>query len=203
MSESTKTCGVILAGGRATRMGGEDKGLVLLGGRPMVAWIAAALAPQVDALIINANRNIDRYAALGYPVVPDALAEFQGPLAGMASAMQAMGPRDLVTAPCDSPFVPPDLVARLRRSRATAGAGIAVAHDGGRLQPVFALISCSLRASLEAFLARGDRKIDLWFEQCGYATADFSDCQRTFININSPDELRAIETEFLKRGSAA
>ena len=139
---------VILAGGMARRMGGLDKGLIELAGRPMVAHIHRAIAPQVRAVVINANRNLDAYAALGTAVVPDALTGFQGPLAGMASGLRAAHTDWILTLPCDSPFVPPDMADRMCAALLEQAAELAVASDGQRLQPVFALLSRSLLPSL-------------------------------------------------------
>ena len=147
---------VILAGGRARRMGGVDKGLIEIAGKTMVERVAHTLKPQVAKVFINANRNQARYAALsGYPVVPDSIADFAGPLSGMASVMQQTETPWLVSAPCDSPLVTGDLVSRLRHAARAKHAQIAVAHDGERLQPVFALLQTSLLDSMLTFLKAG------------------------------------------------
>ncbi|MCJ7555614.1 MAG: molybdenum cofactor guanylyltransferase [Gammaproteobacteria bacterium] len=185
--------GLVLAGGRATRMGGMDKGLVKLAGRPMVAWVIECLQGQVDELIINANRNQDMYRAMGHQVVSDRCGDFQGPLAGMASGMAAAGSQWLLTAPCDSPLLSPLLAERLRQACAE-GADIAVAHDGERLQPVFALLRCSLLGSLQAYLDAGGRKIDRWYAEHAMQAVDFSDCMDTFLNINEPADREQLET---------
>ncbi len=185
--------GVILAGGRGSRMGGEDKGWVMLNGRPMVEHAVTRLRPQVGELLISANRNPERYATLGFRVVPDLLADYQGPLAGMASALQVATTPYVVTAPCDSPLMAADLVARLAQALVRDRADVAVAHDGSRTHPVFLLLKRSLQQSLHAFLTAGERKIDLWFARHRVATADFSDCPESFINVNDPDERRALE----------
>lgn len=185
--------GVILAGGRGSRMGGEDKGLVVLNGRPMVEHVMARLRPQVGQVVVSANRNHDRYAALGVSVVPDLLADYQGPLAGMASALQTAQTPYLVTVPCDSPLIGPDLVARLAQALEREQADIAVAHDGERTHPVFLLLKRALLPSLLAFLDAGERKIDRWFARHRLATADFRDCPEAFVNVNDPDERRAVE----------
>lgn len=188
---------VILAGGRGQRMGGEDKGLIELSGRPLVKHVIDAIQPQVGAILINANRNQERYAAFGYPVIADSLLNYQGPLAGFITAMQAIETEDMLTLPCDGPLLPGDLVERLYQARRAAGAEIAVAHDGNRLQPVFALIPKRLVDSLQGYLDGGDRKIDLWYEQHKIAHADFSDIPRTFINVNTLQERDSLQ------GSAA
>lgn len=190
---------IILAGGRATRMGGMDKGLVELAGRPMIAHVLAALAPQVDRVIINANRNLDRYAAFGWPVAPDEDSGFLGPLAGLAAGLSAATTPLVLTAPCDSPLVAPDLVARLYSALENEAAEIAVPFDGERLQPVFALVRRELRDSLAAYLGGGDRKIDRWFAQHRLARVDFSDRPENFVNVNDPDERAAVEAKLPPR----
>ncbi len=184
--------GLVLAGGRALRMGGMDKGLVDLGGKPMVAWVIACLQDQVAELIINANRNQDVYGAMGYPVVADRTGDFQGPLAGMASGMLAANGEWLLTAPCDSPLVSSMLAERLFQA-CQKGAEIAVAHDGERLQPVFAMIRCNLLESLQAYLDSGGRKIDRWYGEHAMQAVDFSDCPDTFLNINEPADREQLE----------
>lgn len=176
----------ILAGGRATRMGGQDKGLVELAGRPMVEYVLDALRPQAAQVLINANRNLETYARYGAPVVRDREGGFLGPLAGMAGMLAAAETEWLLTAPCDSPQVPDDLGPRLWQAVARGRADIGVAHSGERLEPVFALLRCALLPSLEAYLAAGERKIDRWYRQQRMAEADFSDCAGMFINVNTP-----------------
>lgn len=186
MSPTDEVTGLLLAGGQATRMGGRDKGLIDLAGRPLAAWVLAALRPQVDALLINANRHEDEYEALGARVVRDPLDGFLGPLAGVLAGLEAASTPLIATLPCDSPFVPPDLVARMRAGLDRAG--IAVAHDGERRQPVFMLLRTELAPDLRAWLEEGGRKIDAWYEGHTIADVDCSDVPDTFININTPDE---------------
>lgn len=185
--------GLVLAGGRARRMGGHDKGLITLNGVPMAEHVLRALRPQVGAVLINANRNRDRYAQLGCPVIGDSEGGFLGPLAGMLSGMQAARTPLLASVPCDSPLVPHDLVARLLAALTAADARLAVAHDGERLQPVFALLDVTLRDDLQAFLAGGERKIDRWYARHACAQADFSDAPEAFRNVNTPEERQALE----------
>lgn len=210
---SSRVTGVVLAGGQARRMGGIDKGLVTLAGKPMVQWVFDVLAPQVDQVIVNANRNHEVYGALASPgvhtsVVPDVRQGFLGPLSGMSSAMTAIANANaqsnsdaddstdsewIVTVPCDSPFLPNDLVSRLRNS--SDGADIVTCHDGERLQPVFSLIRVSLLSSLDEFLDAGERKIDRWFASQRHATSDFSHTPETFININTEQEREEVESK--------
>ena len=186
--------GVILAGGRARRFGGIDKGLVEVAGRPMVDWIVEAVRPQVDTLLIIANRNAERYRATGLRVLGDDLPDFQGPLAGIATAMaEVAADGALLTVPCDSPLPPPELASRLRAALAAGGAELAVAHDGERLQCVHALIPGALRASLATFLAEGGRKVEDWYARHRVATADFADCRRHFVNLNRLEDLAGVE----------
>ncbi|WP_428633957.1 molybdenum cofactor guanylyltransferase MobA, partial [Sedimenticola sp.] len=140
MSES-KITAVILAGGMARRMGGQDKGLIDLDGRPLIAHVLERIQPQVAQVVINANRNLEQYAAFGYPVISDTLSDFQGPLAGFLAVMQQIDSDFIVTLPCDGPSLPDNLVERLRQAQQAADADIAVAHDGNRMQPVYALIA--------------------------------------------------------------
>ena len=189
--------GLILAGGLARRMGGEDKGLVELAGRPMVEHVLDSLRPQVGCLLVNANRNLDRYAAYGHLVIADSLAGYMGPLAGVLTALQHCTTEFLATTPCDAPLVAPDLVHRLYEACILGGADLAVASDGERQQPVFLLLRASLASSLEAYLAGGGRKIDAWFGQLRVAEADFSDQPDTFVNVNDPDERQRVEARLL------
>jgi molybdenum cofactor guanylyltransferase len=194
MTGPSPIIGVILAGGRARRLGGVDKGLVEIGGRKLVEWVVAALAPQVDGLLINANRNLDLYRRCGHPVVCDRLADYQGPLAGMAAALAQVPPGGaILTVPCDSPTPPPALAARLCAALQAADAEVAVAHDGDRLQAVHALVPAALRESLDAFLTAGDRKVEIWLARHRLAIADFSDCRDCFLNLNAPGDLERLQ----------
>lgn len=190
---------VILAGGRATRMGGVDKGLIAVNDRPMIAWVIDALRPQVADILISANRNRDSYAEFGYPVIDDGDDEFRGPLAGLASCMREASTPYIALAPCDSPLVCSDLVQRLRKALSASEARIAAAHDGEWLQPVFALIERDLHDDLVGFLDGGGRKIGQWYEQQGYEVVDFSDAIESFANINAPDDKRALEDKLAER----
>ncbi len=196
MSEMNRNItAVVLAGGLARRMGGQDKGLVDVFGRPMIEHVLDTLRPQVEQILINANRNHETYASYNYPVISDSIEGYCGPLAGMASAMQHCDTPYLMATPCDSPFLPDDLVARLYNALQAEQASISVAHDGDRMQPVFALLDCNLLESLLTFLHSGERKIDRWYAQQHCVLADFSDCPDTFLNINSPEDI----TELGKR----
>ena len=191
--------GVVLAGGRGKRMGGVDKGLVDLHGRPMVMHVIDALHPQVGGIIINANRNADQYEALGYEVISDIVGDYFGPLAGMASAMQAVSTAYVLTIPCDSPMIEDDLAVRLYRALEHEKADASVAHDGERMHPVFALLKRDLLPSLQSYLESGERKIDRWLNQHRLAVAYFRDKPDAFLNVNNPDDRRAVESKLVEK----
>jgi molybdenum cofactor guanylyltransferase/molybdopterin-guanine dinucleotide biosynthesis protein MobB len=182
--------GVILSGGKARRMGGKDKGLIAFENKPLIRHVIDVLMPQIDYLIINANRNIELYQEFGHPVVSDSLEDFCGPLAGMLSAMQTIDSDYILTAPCDAPMISSSYRQRMMETLLNEQADIAVACDGDRLQPVFSLIPTRLQHDLAQYLAQGDRKIDLWFEQYKLALVDFSDQPECFANLNYPDDLK-------------
>ena len=186
---------VILAGGKGRRMEGKDKGLVELANRPLIEYVIDAIKPQVETIILNANRNQEQYSQYGYPVISDALHDYQGPLAGFISALKSSATGYIVTLPCDGPFLPKDLVERLILALTDNEAEIAVAHDGDRMQPVYSLIPTTLINSLSSFLDTGERKIDLWYKQHRVALADFSDCPETFKNINTAEQRDTLQNE--------
>jgi len=181
--------GIVLAGGQGRRMGGVDKGLQPLNGRPMVAWAIERLAPQVDEILLNANQNAEAYARLGQRVVPDSLGGFAGPLAGLHAGLQAAAQPLVATVPCDSPFLPLDLVARLKEKLSRNE--IAVAKTGDQPHPVFALVRRGVLPHLERFLAGGGRKIDAWYATLAVVEVSFDDQPDAFRNINTLDELSA------------
>ena len=183
--------GIVLAGGLGRRMGGVDKGLVELDGRPMVAHVIARLMPQVSTILVNANQNTERYASLGHPVVPDAVGGFAGPLAGLHAGLSHTKTPFAVTVPCDSPFLPDDLVARLAEGLQRGDAQLAVARTGDQPHPVFALVRADVLPHLANFLAGGGRKIDAWYAALRVVEAPFDDCADAFRNINTRDELAA------------
>ena len=175
-------------------MGGQDKGLIEIAGKPMIEYVIDAIRPQVGALLINANRSHDRYRRYGFPVIADDNEGFNGPLAGMASCMRVAATGYIATLPCDSPNIPADLVARLYRQLRAEDADISVAHSGERIQPVFSLLRCTLLDSLLAYLNSGERKIDRWYARHKTSTVDFSDRPDTFINVNTPEDVKQVET---------
>jgi molybdopterin-guanine dinucleotide biosynthesis protein A len=183
--------GIVLAGGQGRRMGGVDKGWVEMGGRPLVSWVLERLAPQVAGVVINANQSVERYAALGHPVVPDAIGGFAGPLAGVHAALAVVTTPWAVTVPCDSPFLPADLVDRLAHAAAGAQGQLAVARTHDRAHPVFALVRRDVRPHLAAFLDGGGRKIDAWYATLAVVEVPFDDEADAFANINTAAELAA------------
>lgn len=186
--------GVILAGGLGRRMGQVDKGLQLLNGRPMAAWIAERIAPQVDTLLINANRNHPSYERLGYRIVADAIPDFAGPLAGLHAALSAADTPLVATVPCDSPFLPHDLVARLKQALAHADAEIAIAMTGEQAHPVFCLCRRGVLANLSDYLASGQRKFETWYHGLKGVSVSFNDNADAFENINTPADLARFTT---------
>jgi molybdopterin-guanine dinucleotide biosynthesis protein A len=196
-----RVAGLVLAGGRGTRMGGVDKGLQMLHGEPLALHVARRLAPQTDALLISANRHLDTYRALGAPfgaaVVSDASDDFAGPLAGILAGLRAAGTEFVLCAPCDSPYLPTDLAERLRTALDATGADLATATTAdaqGRVSrhPVFALLPTSLAGDLAAFLAAGERKVGAWYARHMTAEVGFAD-ERAFYNVNSLQELADLE----------
>jgi molybdopterin-guanine dinucleotide biosynthesis protein A len=189
--------GLILAGGRGSRMGGVDKGLQPFRGTPLAMHTLLRLAPQTGHLLVNANRNLAAYESFGVPVVTDAVNDFPGPLAGMLAGLQQCETPYMVTAPCDSPLLPTDLVARLSAALLEQDAEIAMAvtqEPDGHTQrhPVFMLMQVTVLPSLAQFLAEGERKIAAWTDRHRTARVLFDDAN-AFSNINTLDELRALE----------
>jgi molybdenum cofactor guanylyltransferase len=193
MNNKTTVTGVILAGGLARRMDHQDKGLIHYKGRPMVSYAVAALASVAGQSLINANRNREQYQAFGLPVVADQTGTFDGPLAGVLTAMMFTDAEILVVVPCDSPLIKAEHLQKLLATRAESDADVAVAFDGGRLHPVFLALRTSLKTSLQAYLDSGQRKIDRWLEQQKMVTADFSNEPEIFTNINTLAELSELE----------
>ena len=184
-----KITGVILAGGLGRRMGGIDKGLQELRGQTMVHRVIERLAPQVDELLINANRNVERYAAFGHRVVPDQIPDYAGPLAGLHAALSAAAQPLVATAPCDSPFLPADLVSRLLSALTTTNADLAVARTFDQPHPVFCLCKREVLPHLSEFLASGGRKFERWYATLKAVEVAFDDEAEAFENINTREEL--------------
>ncbi|CAN5740725.1 molybdenum cofactor guanylyltransferase MobA [soil metagenome] len=197
MSGARDVAGVILAGGRASRMGGLDKALLPLAGRPMLGHVIARLAPQVGALVLNANRPAEDYAAFGLDIVPDSIAGHAGPLAGILAGMDWAAARGfplVASAAADPPFFPATLVADLRAAMEREAMPLAMAitpdpERGLSRHPTFGLWSVALRGELRGALAAGERKIIGWTEPRGCARAIFPDDSFPFFNVNTPGDL--------------
>lgn len=181
--------GMILAGGKARRMGGQDKGLISYQGRPLIAHVLERLVPQVEAVLINANRSHDQYAQFGHPVIADAEDGFLGPLAGILAGLRAAQTELLLCVPCDSPHISPDLAVKLASPFAQGTTRISVASCDGRLQPVFAVLHTGLSELLDDFLRHGGRKIDEFYGAQGFEEVPFENSDE-FRNINTHEELK-------------
>ncbi|MDD4914151.1 MAG: molybdenum cofactor guanylyltransferase [Methylococcales bacterium] len=192
MSGQNKVSGVVLAGGLARRMQQQDKGLVQFQGRAMISYALAAMSPLVDELLISANRHQHEYGRYGLPVIGDSSPTFDGPLAGILAAMRVARHPLLLVTPCDSPLIG---TAHLQRLLATLNGACdaAVAFDGARLHPVVMVLRTRLQDSLSDYLHSGERKMANWLQQQQMIRADFSDMPAIFANINTPNELLALE----------
>jgi molybdenum cofactor guanylyltransferase len=188
--EAGRITGVVLAGGQGRRMGTIDKGLVPLDGRPMVAHVLERLRPQVDEILINANQHRAEYEAFGHTVLADAIGGFAGPLAGLHVALAHASFPQVATVPCDSPFLPEDLIARLSAGLHGGQADLAVARTFDQPHPVFALVRKTVLPHLTQFLESGGRKIDAWYATLKTIEVAFDDEAEAFRNINTADELR-------------
>ena len=191
--DKSNVTAVILAGGKGRRLEGQDKGLVTYKNKRLIEHVIYRIKPQVNEIIINANRNQEIYESYGFPVITDEMSNYQGPLAGFATAMKTVNTDYIITMPCDGPSLPKNLVANMLASLRECSHTdcIFVAHDGERIQPVHALIPVSLIESLEDFLANGDRKIDLWYAKYGLVEVDFSDQPEAFFNVNRKEHLNS------------
>lgn len=197
MIARSEITGLLLAGGRALRMGGIDKGLIPFQGKPLIEHAINRLGPQVANLVINANRNQTVYSQYGYPIVADENQDYAGPLAGYLAGLKVCNTPYLMTAPCDSPLFPTDLVEVLTHTLKKQGSHIAYASSqdpSGKIwaQPVFCLMKREVVDSLEQFLADGQRKIDRWFASQNACTTVFQN-ESAFANANTPDELAQLE----------
>jgi len=190
---NTTITAVILAGGAGRRMGGEDKGLLLLKGRPLIQHVLERLTPQCDSVLININRNRDAYAEFGHPLIEDSLPGGLGPLAGLLTALEHSQDDYVISVPCDTPQLPRDLVSRMLESLKRNNADVCTVDDGERLHPVILLVKRSLRANLRQYLESGGRKVHDWFYSVAHCTADFSEQPEAFMNINTPEQLSAQE----------
>jgi len=188
MSGSDSVSAVVLAGGQGRRMGGADKGLVEYRGRPLVEWVLDTLVPQVDEILISANRNLERYAAYGHQVLPDTLPDFPGPLAGVLAVLEAVDTDWLLVVPCDTPHLPADLASRLLQAAQRENVPLAVAADDERVHHSCFLVRVDQRSKLAAYLARGERAVRLWHAGLASATVRFD--AACFANFNRSQDLQ-------------
>lgn len=189
----TEVTGVVLAGGRATRMGGQDKGLIKLNGQPLFEYVISKLAPQVNNVVISANRNIEKYQSFGLPVLSDTLPDYPGPLAGMLSAMQLLSSEWFLFCPCDTPNIPEDLAYQLW---ALKGESSCVwVNDGERDHPTTALAHRSIISQLEQYLDSGERRVMVFLREAGGRAVLFPNQARNFINVNTPEDLAQWENK--------
>ncbi len=196
MGRQNKVSGVVLAGGLARRMRQQDKGLVPYRGRPMVDYALRALSEVAEQVLINANRNLERYRKFGYPVISDGNQRFEGPLAGIVAAMNAVDAAILLVMPCDSPLVQPRHLRHLLKALEEEGADAAVAFDGERLHPVLLALHTGLKANLETYLASGERKVERWLRQHRIVCVDFSGEPEIFANVNTLEDLTALQKQY-------
>lgn len=184
---------IILAGGRASRMHGIDKGLVPLQNTPLVQHVIKRISPQVDEIFINANREIAQYKTFGYPVLQDEISEFPGPLAGLSLGLNYSMHDYVLAVPCDSPLLPLDLAQRLLSQLIKNHAEIAVASSNGSVHPVFCLCKKSVLPSLSHYLAHGERRVSAWQKSQRYIEVAFNDDDKAFMNLNTLEDVAALE----------
>ncbi len=182
---------VILCGGQAKRMGSRDKGLIALNNKPLISYSASIISKATSSIMVSANTNLDAYQEYG-EVVRDNLAGFQGPLAGISSALEKTKKPYLLVTPCDGPFIQEILIKRFIQAMSDKGTKLCVASDGGKIQPTFAFIDVSMKRNLEKFLHKGERKLGKWFKDNGAKEVDFSDQKQMFVNLNSPQDFEKL-----------
>ena len=180
---------IVLAGGRGARMGGRDKGLVELCEKPLVQWVIDSIAPQVEGVVLSANRNNERYKSFGFPVVADQLEDFQGPLAGIHAALQEVTRDFVLVVPADSPNLPVDLCQKLYSALMESNAEIAVVETGGQIQPVLLFFRRELKLDIGQWLEGGSRKVRDWIESRRFVTVPFPADELISVNINDPESL--------------
>lgn len=187
--QSYNISGIVLAGGRARRMGGCDKGWLEYRGQPLIQHALTQLRGQVDDIVIVANRSLDPYRSFGHPVVSDVIPGFLGPLAGFHAGLGACQGNHALCIPCDAPQFPSDLATRMLTAVRETRSEVAIAHDGRRLQPLFCLLERSLASALHETLGAKRLRTDRWLESRRHVIVDFSDQPTAFININTPEAL--------------
>lgn len=190
---------VILAGGAARRMGGEDKGLTLLDGRAMIAHVIERISPQSPEILINCNRSQAQYGEFGYPLLEDSISGGLGPLAGVLSALEGSDSDYVLSVPCDTPLLPTDLIERMLAAISQQDSDACTVSDGDRLHPVVLLVKRQLLPGLRDYLSGGGRKVHDWFYSVAHCSADFSDQPEAFVNINTPEQLAEIQQRLQQR----
>ena len=193
MSAKTPITAILLAGGAGRRMGGEDKGLLKLKDKPLAEWVLARIQPQVDEILISANRNLDAYVTFGYPVLPDKTEGFAGPLAGIARGLLDAKHELILSTPCDTPFLPDDLVARLQAVLLQGNNDMVIPLVGDNPQYAICLMHRRVGGNLAVFLAQGGHRVQEWQAGLKCAQVDFSDAAPFFVNLNRPEQLTALE----------
>lgn len=195
MPNKNNITGVILAGGRAKRMNGADKGLLLVNDKHMIEYVVNTIRPQVSSLLISANRNLEQYYQLTKcPILTDNFGHYSGPLAGIATALSTASTDYVLSVPCDSPLVSPELAERLYTGLIQGNGKISVAYDGKIIQPTFCLMKRSLLTDLLAFLKMDERSVRRFLQRHAATQVDFSDLAESFLNINTTEELALYET---------
>ncbi|MDZ7802526.1 molybdenum cofactor guanylyltransferase MobA [Thiohalophilus sp.] len=189
LSAPTTITGIVLAGGRARRMQGQDKGLLPYQGRPLIEHVCERLRPQVAKLCLNANRHREIYQRYGYPVIEDMWPDFPGPLAGFYSALQQCAGEWFCFVPCDTPQLPTDLVARLRETATKAQVPVVAVTDGEHLHGTLCLLHRSCESALLSYYQQGHHRVQEWIRSQSYALVDYGDQSQALININEPQQL--------------
>lgn len=190
---SSSVTAVVLAGGAGRRMAGQDKGLIPLQGKPLIHYVLGRLAGQTGKLLINCNRNQQVYAAFGYPLLQDSMAGGLGPLAGLLVALEQSDSEFVLSVPCDTPYLPRDLVPRMLATLQQEHAHACTVSDGERLHPVIMLVHRDTAPGLRHYLESGKRKVHDWYYSVAHCSTDFSDQPQAFVNINTPDQLEQAE----------
>ncbi len=196
----TDICALVLAGGRGSRMGGQDKGLITVAGKPVIEHVLERLRPQLGTILISANRNLDRYASYGYPIVRDHNNDFPGPLAGIAAGFDACRNDWLLCLPVDAPLLDAHYAQRMKTAVQDSGSDAALATLNGRPEPVFCLLHRCHRPALQDYLAGGKRAVQGWLHEIGAQAVDFSDCPEQFMNLNLEQDQLELETRLQQHG---
>ena len=185
--------GAILAGGLGRRMGGVDKGQLAVAGVPLIERVLGCLLPQVEHILINANRHTAEYDRYGYPVITDQTSGFQGPLAGMASVLAAAETEFVLCVPCDAAWLPPDLATRMATALANSQGRVCTVHDGVWLHPVCSLIPRALLPDLRQWMTEGRREVAGWLQKQGLVTVSYPEWPSVYWSINTPADLASVE----------